>query len=48
MTYECNDTPTELDLSLGPEFAADHHKSFRCNGYAHIARLSVSPLSTYK
>jgi len=48
MTYECRNTPTELNLSKGPVFVAHHFKSFRCEGYATFARISTSPTSIYK
>lgn len=48
MTYECDNTPTQLNLSKGPVFSAHHFKTFRCNGYATFARLSTSPTSIYK
>lgn len=48
MKYECNNTPTELNLSKGPIFVANHYKTFRCEGYATFARLSTNSLSTYK
>ena len=48
-SYVCENTKTQLDLSKGPYFVADHYKKFRCNGWGTFARLSADQVQgTYK
>ena len=48
-SYVCENTKTQLNLSKGPYFVADHYKRFRCNGWGTFARLSASQTGgTYK